>query len=149
MFKRFVKNIRRKPKTARNKIALIIASVFTTCVFVVWLYNIPNRLSVITDTKNKDSSPIFSQLFDEIGDNLSSIKNSVSDDPDSEVLDEPLEGMFDVSATSSVVAPSETDQTEFGFSTDLPNVVPVTSTARAVRILITGSSTSPKSAEVE
>jgi hypothetical protein len=157
MFKRFIKNIRRKPKTIRNKVALVTASLFTTCIFVVWLYHIPNHLSAVTSNNDKDSSPIFSQLLDKIGDNISSVKNAVSDDlnseknlvdSESEIIDEQYEETAKISSTSSAVTPPEAGATEFYFSPGSENIAP-SSTVRAIRITTTGSSTATKSAEIE
>ena len=157
MFKRLIKNIRRKPKATRNRIALVVASVFTACIFAVWLYHIPNSLSTLADENSKDSAPFFSQFIDEIGDNISTMKSSVSDDIDSEkilvdseseILDEQSEGAMDISSTSSAVTPPETASADFDFSPSSSSVVP-TSTVRAIRIITTGSSTATKSAEIE
>ena len=79
MIKRLIKNIRRQPKHTRDKIALGVAGSFTAVIFAVWVYNVPARLSAISQEHEKDTAPVFSQLFDQIGSQLSSVKEAVSE----------------------------------------------------------------------
>lgn len=80
MLKKFILKLRHKPKPVRDRVALLGATVFTSIIFVVWLYHAPARHAAI-EARNLDSvanqSPGFSELFSTLGETMSSIKEAV------------------------------------------------------------------------
>lgn len=81
MIKRLVKNIRQKPKSSRDNIALSIAVMVTVFVVAVWLYHAPARYSAIEEKHESvgehEAKPGFSTFFDSIKDQVDDVKETV------------------------------------------------------------------------
>lgn len=73
-----IKKARRQPKPVRDKIAMTIAGVFTFGIFVFWVVNFPARNMAIMEQKTGDNSSIFANLFNQIGGQVSNIKESIN-----------------------------------------------------------------------
>lgn len=79
MFKKIIKNIRQKPKAARDNIALGIAGVFTAMIAIVWIIDMPARYDKIEQKHANDESPSFFSLFTDFKDQLATAKESTAE----------------------------------------------------------------------
>lgn len=142
MIKNLIKKIRHQPKAARDKVALVIAGVFTFGVFSIWAYHLPERMSTITEGQEEDSSPGFSQILGEISDTFSSIKDAIPEDVDMKEIEADLAGTDDTNATSTLVTASSTlPVVSAGTSSSSgTNTASSASPARAIRIVTSSSS---------
>lgn len=81
MLKKYIVNLRHKPKPVRDRVALLCASVFTAMVFTVWLYHAPARYAAI-EAQNLDTvanqSPGFSELLGNLKEAASSLKETIN-----------------------------------------------------------------------
>lgn len=76
MIKRFIRNLRQKPKTTRDMIALVFAGSFTALVSLVWLYNFPSKIPALGEVVKKDDKPAFSDFFSDFKDQVATVKES-------------------------------------------------------------------------
>jgi len=78
MIKRFLRNLRQKPKGVRDNIALGIAGTFTAIVFMVWLHHFPSKAAVLTSQEQTkaDEKPGFAGIFGDFKEQLASLKES-------------------------------------------------------------------------
>ncbi|MBP6881182.1 MAG: hypothetical protein KBC35_01000 [Candidatus Pacebacteria bacterium] len=77
MIKRLIKNLRQKPKSTRDAVALGLASVFTAMVTLVWFYNSPAKMPALGEMVVKEEKPAFSGFFSGFKDQLASVGQSV------------------------------------------------------------------------
>lgn len=146
MIKRLIKSIRRKPKGVRDNIAMSIAGVFTAAVFVVWLYHMPARQSVIAEKAANDSTPGFSQIFREIGTQATAIKSSLSEvskeenEPEAQKSSLETEGDFSQGVfTSSPNTSSSSTSSSTTSSSTSSSVQSAPTIPREVRIVTTAT----------
>lgn len=155
MIKRLIRTIRRQPKGKRDSIAMGIAGVFTAMVFMVWIYNMPERFASIAEKNSNDSSPGFSQLFSEVSSQASAIKASISGEEDIKAGFEEVEpesqtvdGFWSEATTSPILVAASTTVTSspnqasstVSTSSSTPAQQPATVSPREVRIVTTSSS---------
>ncbi|MEN9922276.1 MAG: hypothetical protein RL097_553 [Candidatus Parcubacteria bacterium] len=83
MIKRILRNLRTKPKSVRNNIALGIAGTFTALVFSVWLYHFPNKISSLTEfsqsNKNKNTAE-FTDFFGQVKDQIATLNEATENE---------------------------------------------------------------------
>ncbi len=80
MLKQILKNIRKKPKSVRDNIAMSIAGGFTALVAIIWLYNLPTWYSEIEKKhSNNKEAPGFSDLFGDFKEQFANPKKSETD----------------------------------------------------------------------
>lgn len=156
MIKSLIKNIRRQPKATRDKIALGVAGLFTTAVFMIWLYHMPTKISSIAaEHQSDESSPGFSQLFKEIGGQISSVKEAISESvPEEEGATEndpqSDSGVEDWYLGDHYSSSSKTAISDVSTSTQSLNANEQYSdtSVRTVRVVATSSSTASTSPEI-
>lgn len=83
MIKRILRNLRMKPKSVRNNIALGIAGTFTALVFSVWLYHFPNKITSLTEfsqsNKNENTAE-FTDFFGQVKDQIATLNEATGDE---------------------------------------------------------------------
>lgn len=145
MIRSLIGKIRRQPKAVRNNIAFGIAGTFTACVFMVWAYQLPSRLSEVTEvTGGAEEVGIFSQIFDQLGEQVATVKESFPDNAVEEGEENPLDSLvaeYRASSTSSTTALFSIASSTAATTTD------VTIQPRIVRIVTTTTSTTSSSTE--
>jgi len=155
MIKRLLKSIRQKPKSSRDNIAFSIASLFSGLILIAWLYNAPVRHMAIEEryreTEAESSKASFSSFFGNLTDQMASLKDSVSsegqlllkDTVNNEITPLQIEPVIvegRASTSDMYTWPTETDGFEESTSNQ-PSAVTPAETAREVRIITTGKST--------
>ncbi|MEY3783989.1 MAG: hypothetical protein RLZZ230_311 [Candidatus Parcubacteria bacterium] len=78
MIKHLLKSIRKKPKAARDNIAMSIAGVFTVFIAIVWIYHLPAWYSAIEEKHSGKEAPGFSDIFGDFKDQFASAEKSKS-----------------------------------------------------------------------
>lgn len=157
MFRRFIKNIRQQPKATRDKIAISIAGGFTACIVAIWLYHMPSRLASITESADdNESPPAFSQFFNEIGDQFSTVKEAISENSEDEAGSEEVAAELSYDqfkkvgeniATSSVA--SSTTPTSTSPLVASSTIIAPATTTKSIRIIASTPSASSSGAESE
>lgn len=137
MLKRFLRNLRQKPKPVRDQIALGAAGVFTAAVFVVWVYHFPNQISSqgAEAQKNLEASPGFSQFFSSFKEQFSAAKESFF-----EVVEEEPAVQLPVTEEASAAEPIFVPRNNTASST-VPETAP-----REIRIVTTKAPTTTAAA---
>lgn len=102
-----MRGIRKQPKPMRDNIAMVVAGLFTAAVFVVWLYHMPARNAVFTERESDKESVGFSHLMDQVGSQLSAVKDSVTVEPESEPESEVITPVYTEEERSSWALPGD------------------------------------------
>jgi hypothetical protein len=107
MLKKLIRNIRQKPKGARDGVAFGVAMIFSLMVFSLWAFNTPARMAAIQEpyanNSKEDSNSSFGSLFGGIKEQFATAIESV------QVPTTTSETELNVStqkSTSSVIMPS-------------------------------------------
>ncbi len=142
-----IKKARRQPKPVRDKIAMTIAGAFTFGIFLFWVVNLPARNMAIMEQKTGDNSSIFANLFDQIGGQVSNIKESINASSTATSTKEEAEDAMvnDYLATTTLDTPvyNAVASTSINTSTSTVGAVPVVSEPpREVRITTVSNSSS-------
>jgi hypothetical protein len=164
MLKRLIKNIRQQPKGTRDKIAFGIAGGFTACLLTIWIYQMPARMSAISGSHDDGSSQVFSQFFDEIGDQFAAVKDAIPENTQSEQVSSSSEtGQYDMiefsattvatssvsSSTDSVVGTTTSAQPSMASSSD-QGPAPTPTAPRAIRVVpVSATTAATTSDEIE
>lgn len=153
MIRKTILKIRRQPKYVRNNIAMGLAGSFTAVVFVIWAYHIPSQLDEIDNGKNANENGLMSQFMDNVGKQVSSIKDAIPENLENITEVESSEDssvrqsdrshqILEASSTSVSVNQVASGTTAVEDSLDLDIQ---TDNQRAVRIVTTKATSSPTS----
>jgi len=133
MLRRWVQELRHKPKPVRDRVALSIAGSATAFVFLAWLYVTPGKIGEVA-TEVREQPGTFSLLFDRVReqtaaviDGVNAFNRDVAED-DEEV----------VAPTSTIPLTSNTVTT--APTTTASSSIPTTNNTRAIRIATTTAS---------
>ena len=133
MLRRWVQELRHKPKPVRDRVALSIAGSATAFVFLSWLYVTPGKIGEVA-TEVREQPGTFSLLFDRVReqtaaviDGVNAFNRDVAED-DEEV----------VAPTSTIPLTSNTVTT--APTTTASSSIPTTNNTRAIRIATTTAS---------
>ena len=133
MIRRWIQELRHKPKPVRDRVALSIAGSATAFVFLAWLYVTPGKIGEVA-TEVREQPGTFSLLFDRVReqtaaviDGVNAFNRDVAED-DEEV----------VAPTSTIPLTSNTVTT--APTTTASSSIPTTNNTRAIRIATTTAS---------
>jgi hypothetical protein len=143
MIRRLIKSLREKPKSSRDTVAFISASLITGLVFTTWAYNGPAKHIAVDNKINPESqaaSPGFSQFFDGLSDQIERIKEigeAVQIDEEGQLID--MESVVD--SFEKLNTPELTKSTSSAPETEQK------APSREVRIMTTETTTSTSPSE--
>lgn len=129
MIKKFLRNIRQKPKHVRDRVALSIALSFTLFILIIWIYNAPSRhAAILSETEivdDSEDSPGFFDSLGAIGEKISEIKDTISTSTkdtteDGKTAEEIIAELIASTTRASTTMKSETESSSFNFTTSTP-----------------------------
>lgn len=160
MIKSLIKNIRQKPKSTRDNIALGLAGVFTAIISMIWLYNLPARYSALEEEHKEKESSGFASLFSGFKDQFASVKEATPEeveptstidiqdnrtnvgDGNVPIQDWALQNTSNVENSTT----SSSSVSQYGFATSSQKVQSTESSNRPIRIItISNASTTATS----
>ena len=77
MIRRWIQELRHKPKPVRDRVALSIAGSATAFVFLAWLYVTPGKLGEVA-TEVREQPGTFSLLFDRVREQTAAVVDGVN-----------------------------------------------------------------------
>jgi len=157
MIKRLIRNIRQKPKSTRDAIALGGSAVFSLLILTIWIYNTPSRMAAIEssyETGGESEGSSFGSLFSGIKDQFASAIDSIdlATSTDEAEMEEDVQVrefnrdlvmpniQNDIEVTGAASSTSSVDETESDNSPVKSDPSP-----REVRIITTQSTSSASS----
>ena len=133
MIRRWIQELRHKPKPVRDRVALSIAGSATAFVFLSWLYVTPGKLGEVA-TEVREQPGTFSLLFDRVREQTAAVVDGVNafNRDAAENNEEIMVPTSTMSHTLNTAAATST--------TTASSSIPTTNNTRAIRIATTTAS---------
>jgi hypothetical protein len=80
--RKVLQHIHRQPKAVRNQYAFAFASTFVGAVALIWVISLPSKLAPLADAVKEEGSGSFSTLFDQVGDQIATVKQTINEAKD-------------------------------------------------------------------
>ncbi len=138
MLKRFLRDVRQKPKGVRDNIALASAAIFTALVFSVWLYHFPSKVeTLVAREEAAKDDPAFTSFFSGMKEQLANLQGA-KEEAVVVTTEEEVGSSYQDPFASTVAATSSLDSFLFATSTPTSSstTVVATTSQEAVPVLI-------------